>query len=93
MIFKQLLDYDTFTYTYILADEETKEGVIIDPVLEQVDRDYKLIQELGIKIKYIIDTHVHAVCILYTVWKVIFFRITLQVHFEKRFQDQRLSLV
>jgi len=46
MIFKQLVDSETSTYTYLLADEKTKEAVIIDPVLEQVERDTNLIKEL-----------------------------------------------
>jgi sulfur dioxygenase len=50
----------TFTYTYLLGDSETREAVIIDPVLERTDRDLKLIEELGLKLKYILDTHVHA---------------------------------
>jgi len=60
MIFRQLFDQDTWTYTYILADEETREGIIIDPVLEQVDRDLRFILELGIRLKYTIETHTHA---------------------------------
>lgn len=46
MIFKQLIDYETSTYTYIIADEKTKEAVIIDPVFENATRDEKLIVEL-----------------------------------------------
>ncbi|MCD5380851.1 MBL fold metallo-hydrolase [Candidatus Gracilibacteria bacterium] len=60
MIFKQLIDAETSTYTYLLADEVSKEAVIIDPVIEQVARDTKLIKELGLSLKYILDTHVHA---------------------------------
>ncbi len=60
MIFRQLFDYDTWTYTYLLADEASKEAVLIDPVLEKVDRDMQLLQELGLTLKYAIDTHVHA---------------------------------
>ena len=58
--FRQLVDEETNTYTYLLFDQASKEGVIIDPVLEKVERDVKLINELGIKLKYILDTHVHA---------------------------------
>ena len=60
MIFRQLIDTETSTYTYLLADNETKEAIIIDPVLEQTKRDTKLIQELWLTLKYILDTHVHA---------------------------------
>jgi glyoxylase-like metal-dependent hydrolase (beta-lactamase superfamily II) len=60
MIFRQLYDQETSTYTYLLADEDTKEAIIIDSVIEQVERDKKLINELGLKLKYILETHVHA---------------------------------
>lgn len=60
MIFYQLFEKETSTYTYLLGDPETKEAVLIDPVLETVDRDIHLIQELGLKLKYVLDTHVHA---------------------------------
>lgn len=60
MIFRQLFDYDTYTYTYILASEKTKEALVIDSVSENIDRDSKIISELWLKVKYIIDTHVHA---------------------------------
>jgi sulfur dioxygenase len=60
MIFRQLFDTESSTYTYLLADSQTHEGVIIDPVREHAERDLALIDELGIKLKFIIDTHVHA---------------------------------
>lgn len=60
MIFKQLFDLDTSTYTYLLADEKTKEAVLIDSVFEKVERDSKLIKDLGLNLKYLMDTHVHA---------------------------------
>jgi sulfur dioxygenase len=60
MIFHQLFESETSTYTYLLADPITKEAVIIDPVLETVDRDLKLIGELGLQLRYILDTHIHA---------------------------------
>jgi len=60
IIFRQLLDYETFTYTYIIADADTKEAVIIDPVYEMAKRDAKLIHELGLTVKSYLDTHVHA---------------------------------
>lgn len=60
ILFRQLLDYETFTYTYIIADTHTKEAIIIDPVYEMVTRDTKLISELGLTVKYFLDTHVHA---------------------------------
>ena len=60
MIFHQLFEKESSTYTYLLADADSKEAVIIDPVLETVERDFKLITELGLTLKYILDTHVHA---------------------------------
>lgn len=48
----QLFDNISSTYTYLLADDTTKESIIIDPVLEQAERDAKLIKELGLKLKY-----------------------------------------
>lgn len=60
MIFRQLFDPVSSTYTYLLADEQAREGVIIDPVREHAERDLALINQLGIKLKYIIETHVHA---------------------------------
>ncbi len=47
-------------FTYLLADFESKNAVIIDPVLEKVDRDIGLIKEMGLCLKYAINTHVHA---------------------------------
>lgn len=60
LIFHQLFDKETSTYTYLLGDDETKEAVLIDPVIENIDRDIQLIQDLGLKLKYSLDTHVHA---------------------------------
>jgi len=59
MKINQLFDRESYTYTYILNDEENN-AVIIDPVLDQFDRDSMLIKSLGLKIKLIIETHVHA---------------------------------
>jgi sulfur dioxygenase len=60
MIFQQLFEHESSTYTYLLADEQTREAILIDSVYETVDRDMKLLQELGLNLKYIIDTHIHA---------------------------------
>lgn len=60
IIFYQLFEKETSTYTYLIADPVTLEAVIIDPVLEMVDRDVRLIEDLGLKLKYVLDTHVHA---------------------------------
>jgi glyoxylase-like metal-dependent hydrolase (beta-lactamase superfamily II) len=60
MFFRQLFDRESCTYTYLLADENTKEAVIIDPVVDRADRDLKLIEEMGLELLYALDTHVHA---------------------------------
>jgi sulfur dioxygenase len=58
--FRPLFDYETYTYTFLLADNESGECVLIDPVYEQVDRDAQLIKELDLKLIYGINTHMHA---------------------------------
>lgn len=60
IIFHQLFEPVSSTYTYVIADKKTNEAAIIDPVLETVDRDSKLIEELGLKVIYALDTHIHA---------------------------------
>lgn len=60
MIFRQLFDAETSTYTYILGDEQTREAVLIDSVRDQVERDMQLLSELGLTLKYALETHVHA---------------------------------
>ncbi len=60
MIFRQLVDGRSSTYTYLLADEDTLEAVIIDPVYEQAPRDCALVRELGLEVSATLDTHVHA---------------------------------
>jgi sulfur dioxygenase len=60
MIFRQLFDNDSFTYTYLLADATTRDAVIIDAVFEQIERDSTLIEELGLTLRFALDTHVHA---------------------------------
>ncbi|PIP02840.1 MAG: Zn-dependent hydrolase [Zetaproteobacteria bacterium CG12_big_fil_rev_8_21_14_0_65_54_13] len=60
MLFRQLFDKETSTYTYLLADQMTGEAVIIDAVDAQLERDIQLIHELGLRLSYAFDTHVHA---------------------------------
>ena len=60
MIFRQLFDSESSTYTYLLADEATREAALIDPVREQVQRDLTLLRELDLKLALVLDTHVHA---------------------------------
>src|ERR1700704_5715392 len=60
MIFRQLFDLQSSTYTYLLADPGTREAVVIDPVFEQARRDVALVEELGLNLKWTLETHVHA---------------------------------
>jgi glyoxylase-like metal-dependent hydrolase (beta-lactamase superfamily II) len=60
MIFRQLFEPVSSTYTYLVACEETREAALVDPVLETVDRDLALLNELGLTLKYTIETHIHA---------------------------------
>ena len=60
LLFRQLFDSDTGSFTYLLADVPSRQGVIIDTVFEQHDRDLALIRELGIELVASIDTHAHA---------------------------------
>jgi glyoxylase-like metal-dependent hydrolase (beta-lactamase superfamily II) len=60
LLFRQLFDGDTGTFTYLLADVPSRKGVIIDTVFEQHGRDLSLVRELGIDLVASIDTHAHA---------------------------------
>ena len=60
MIFRQLFDTTSSTYTYLLASRRGGEALIIDPVLERVDRYLQLIAELDLKLVKAVDTHLHA---------------------------------
>ena len=60
LIFQQFFEAQSSTYTYLLADSVSKEAVLIDTVIETVDRDLILIAELGLKLVYVLDTHIHA---------------------------------
>src|SRR5262245_13897633 len=60
MIFRQLFDPQSSTYTYLLADGGAREALLIDPVFEQARRDAALIEELGLRLKWTLETHVHA---------------------------------
>ena len=60
LIFRQLFDPTSSTYTYLLADGDTRHAVLIDPVFEQARRDGALIDELGLELRATLDTHVHA---------------------------------
>jgi len=60
MIFRQLFDPQSSTYTYLLADAASREALLIDPVFEQARRDAALVEELGLKLAWTLETHVHA---------------------------------
>ena len=60
MIFRQLFDPPSSTYTYLLADESSRQAILVDPVFEQARRDAALIEELGLKLAWTLETHVHA---------------------------------
>ena len=60
MIFKQLFEADSCTYTYLLGCEETGESVLIDPVIDTVERDLGVLKDLGLKPTYTLETHIHA---------------------------------
>ena len=60
MIFKQVFDQKSSTYTYFIASSKGREALIIDPVIENVDSYIKLLNELELKLVKVIDTHIHA---------------------------------
>uniref|UniRef100_A0A914L4H4 Persulfide dioxygenase ETHE1, mitochondrial n=1 Tax=Meloidogyne incognita TaxID=6306 RepID=A0A914L4H4_MELIC len=60
LIFRQLFESISCTFTYILGCNSTKQALIIDPVLETTNRDLKLIRELGLNLVYGLNTHIHA---------------------------------
>ena len=60
MIFRQVFDNKSSTYTYLIASAKGREAVIIDPVIENVESYIKLLQELDLKLVKVIDTHIHA---------------------------------
>ncbi len=60
MIFRQLFDQTSSTYTYLLASRHGGEALIIDPVLERVDRYVQLLRELDLRLVKAVDTHLHA---------------------------------
>jgi glyoxylase-like metal-dependent hydrolase (beta-lactamase superfamily II) len=60
MIFRQLFEPDSSTYTYLLADAASGKCVLIDPVIDTAERDLEVIRSLGLTLTHTIDTHVHA---------------------------------
>jgi sulfur dioxygenase len=80
LIFRQLFEKESSTYTYLLADNQSREAVIIDPVDETKDRDISIIEELDLDLKYIIETHIHAD------------HITSSCPLKNRFKDAKIVL-
>ncbi len=60
MLFRQLFDPETSTYTYLIADEKTKTAALVDPVVTNLARDTRLLQELDLTLCYSLETHIHA---------------------------------
>ena len=60
MIFRQLFEPLSSTYTYLLGCDDTKQAVLIDPVVNSIDRDLQEIDRLGLRLACSLDTHIHA---------------------------------
>jgi glyoxylase-like metal-dependent hydrolase (beta-lactamase superfamily II) len=60
MLFRQLIDGRSSTFTYLLADAATRDAVLIDPVFELFARDAALVRELDLALRFTLETHVHA---------------------------------
>ena len=60
MHFRQLFEPDSSTYTYLIACPETAECALVDPVVDTVERDLSVLQEMGLKLTYALETHIHA---------------------------------
>jgi sulfur dioxygenase len=60
LLFRQLFDQDSWTYTYLVADLATRRALLVDPVIEQVKRDSDALARLGLDLAFVINTHCHA---------------------------------
>ena len=60
MLFRQLFEPQSSAYTYLVACEASREAALIDPVLETVERDLQMLADLGLTLRYTIETHIHA---------------------------------
>lgn len=60
MLFRQLIDYNSNTYTYLIASDYGREAIIIDPVVDHVDHYIKLFEQLQLRLVFSLDTHTHA---------------------------------
>lgn len=59
-LFRQFFDPESSTYTYLIADSQTKDAVLVDTVLQQVERDLQVLDDLGLTLRYCLETHIHA---------------------------------
>jgi sulfur dioxygenase len=59
-LFRQLFDSESSTYTYLVAAPQTQNTILVDPLLNQVDRDLQTLAELGLTLRYCLETHIHA---------------------------------
>jgi glyoxylase-like metal-dependent hydrolase (beta-lactamase superfamily II) len=60
MLFRQLFEPDSSTYSYLISCPQTGETALIDPVLDTAERDAELLQALGLSLSYTVETHIHA---------------------------------
>lgn len=60
MLFRQLFEPQSSTYTYLIACEASREAALIDPVAETAERDLQLLDDLGLSLRFTIETHIHA---------------------------------
>ena len=60
MLFKQLLEADSCTYTYLIGCEETRRAILIDPVLDTAERDLQVLKDMGLTLMATLETHIHA---------------------------------
>jgi sulfur dioxygenase len=68
LIFRQLFDKESSTYTYLLADAATREALLVDPVLGLGPRDAGLVRDLGLSLRVAVNTHMHADHVTGTGW-------------------------
>lgn len=60
LLFRQLFEKESSTYTYLLGDMQSREAILIDPVDLKAERDFALCEKLGLNLRYVVNTHVHA---------------------------------
>lgn len=60
MLFRQLFEPESSTYTYLLACPDTGQAVLVDPVVETLERDLGALRQLGLRLAFSLDTHIHA---------------------------------